>query len=236
MKNNMKMFFFVFLIFFIFLFLNSSEINRFIKNISHGSSHLPKTIVIDPGHGGIDSGTMKNGLLEKDITLSIAKKLQAYLKYEGYVVMMTRVSDIYLSSHSNVSGSDERKDLDARVNFAKLNNAKLFISIHVDSLPGYPEQSGSVVYYYPKLIQSKILATNIQNSLNRVQTGDKPRTKNVIQEADFYVLKNSEIPSVLVETAYITNKQEQKLLSKDEFKEKLAKAVSEGIKNSKLVP
>lgn len=194
-----------------------------------------KTIVLDPGHGGSDPGTLKGSLYEKDITLSISKKLGTYLADMGYSVLLTRYSDISSYKPSDIAGSLVRKDLDGRINYAKEHNANLFVSIHVDSLPEDLTQNGSVVYYYPTIAASKSYAASVQNALNSILLSDIPRSKNSERTENFYVIKNSAMPSILVETGFITNSQDRKLLSQDEFRDKLAKAIAEGIDQLKLL-
>jgi N-acetylmuramoyl-L-alanine amidase len=190
-------------------------------------------VVIDPGHGGIDKGTSKGNVVESEITLDISKKLKDCLEGDGYNIVLTRDKDIALNSLSGKSGSRELRDLDARTNIINKNQAKLFVSIHVNSCPESPSTSGSIVFYNDKLAQSKILAQNIQKALNNISTsGFKRQSNNSQKEKDFYVLKNSNIPGVLVETAFITNSNELKLLATNAFKDKLAKAVALGIENT----
>jgi N-acetylmuramoyl-L-alanine amidase len=193
------------------------------------STPSPRTIIIDPGHGGNDPGTLKNGLMEKDIVLSISKKLQKRLIELGYNVLLTRDEDKTYYTPTDVDGSRVRKDLDGRIKYAKNNNAELFISIHVDSLPEDSRQNGSIVFYYPKLEQSKIYATNVQDVLNNILVNNEPRTKQDIRSENFYVLKYSDMPSILIETGFITNSQDRLLLTQDSFLDKLAEAISEGI-------
>lgn len=197
------------------------------------STPSPKTIVIDPGHGGYDPGTSKNGLIEKDIVLSTSKKLQSRLIELGYNVLMTRDEDITYYKPTDIDGSRVRKDLDGRINYAKDNNAELFVSIHVNSLPKDPSQNGAIVFYYPKFEQSKTYATNVQDALNNILVNNKPRTKQDIRSENFYVLKYSDMPSILIETGFITNSQDRILLTQDSLLDKLATAISEGINNKK---
>jgi len=94
-----------------------------------------------------------------------------------------------------------------------------------------PSTGGSIVYYNSKLSQSKILSENIQNVLNGIVSGGKKRMTHSPQKADFYVLRNSNVPSVLVETAFITNTQDRQLLMNNSFRNKVVLAVVQGIEN-----
>ena len=118
--------------------------------------------------------------------------------------------------------------MNARANIINESGAVLFVSIHADSLPDSPSTSGSVVYYNDKYPKSGELAQNIQKALNSVTA----RQSHICQKADYYILRNSNVPGVLVETAFITNSRERQLLSTDSFRDKLAKAILEGIENT----
>ncbi len=191
-------------------------------------------VVIDPGHGGIDEGTSRGNVIESEITLDISKKLKSYLDEDGYTIDLTRNKDIALDSLSNISGTREMKDLDARTNIINKSQANCFVSIHVNSYPESPSSSGSIVFYNNKLPESKILAQNIQKALNNITVSGFKRQSNNCQTANFYILRSSNIPGVLVETAYVTNTNELKLLTIDSFRDKIARAIASGIENTKL--
>ncbi len=188
-----------------------------------------KTIVIDPGHGGIDSGCIINNICEKNINLSISKKIKLYLEQKGFNVVLTRSGDESLYKYCKAGDTIERRDLNARVNKINQSNARIFVSIHVDS---YHDRTmnGSVVYYFnDQCLQSKALAKNIQNSLNNITVNGKKRMSHNSQTADYYILKNTTKPGVLVEAGYLTNQWERELLTTNDFKDKLAKSIASGI-------
>jgi N-acetylmuramoyl-L-alanine amidase len=211
--------------------INKNNQDKEVINIEEDTKNIPqvKTIMIDPGHGGNDPGTSKNGLVEKDIAFTISKKLKTKLEQLGYNILMTRDGDTPNYKPTNVEGSTVRKDLDGRITYAKENNAILFVSIHVNSLPEDPGENGSIVYYYPNLEQSKNYTTNVQEMLNNIQMNDIIRKKQNIRIEDFYVIKYSEMPSMLIETGFITSSKDRKLLVQDIFVDKLATAISQGI-------
>ncbi|RCX21037.1 N-acetylmuramoyl-L-alanine amidase CwlD [Anaerobacterium chartisolvens] len=191
-------------------------------------------IVIDPGHGGIDEGASKGGVVEKEVTLDISKRLQERLLLSNYEVVMTRETDKSLDSLCSKNYPREKKDLDARVSIINSSKAKLFVSVHINSLPEDPGISGSIVFYNSRSRESKALASSIQKALNAIDVNGKKRRQNDIQSANFYVLKHSDIPGVLVETAFVTNSSERSLLKQEQFRENLAKAIMEGITRSGL--
>lgn len=192
------------------------------------------TIVIDSGHGGIDKGTSKGKAVESFINLDMAKKLKEYAGDAGFNVVMTRSKDIALDSMSKIPGTRELKDLNARTKIINSSKASLFVSIHVNSCPNSTSPTGSVVFYNDKLPKSKTLARYIQAALNNVYVSSYTRDSHSSQKANFYVLRNSDIPGVLVETGYISNTYERTMLLTDSFKNKIAKAILAGIENSDL--
>jgi len=186
-------------------------------------------IVIDPGHGGEDLGTVSGRLYEKNINLDIAYRVKNFLSTQKYGVLLTRNKDVSLADRSNIRGSFELKDLHARTSILNSSRAALFISIHVDSLPSEPEKNGSMVYYNPEVQGSEELARKLQTELNKVTANGKKRDSNTPSSADFYILKNAEIPGVLVESGFLTNSTDKLSLQKAAFKDEVAKAISKGI-------
>ncbi len=193
-----------------------------------GEAQGNAVIVIDPGHGGIDGGANRNDLLEKDINLDIAKKTCALLEAEQYRVLMTRQEDVSLDGLNNSSKSRHRRDLNARVDIINGSGADIFISIPVNCIPKSPSANGSVVFYNNKHAGSKELAYCIQRALNGIETPGMDRKKHDPKMADFFLLRNAAIPGVLVETAFISNETEKKLLTGDSFKSSLASAIAQG--------
>lgn len=190
-----------------------------------------ETIVIDPGHGGVDGGTEREGILEKEINLDIGKKLKAMLEQNGYNVIMTREDDVSLDKRNNSSKSRHQRDLNERVAIINNSNAKLFISIHVNSNPKKPSTNGSMVFYSKKSGQNKVLAYCVQKALNNVEVDGKKRTIHDPVQNRYFILNNSKIPGILVETAFISNTEERQALVEDEFKEEIAKAILLGIED-----
>lgn len=186
-------------------------------------------IVIDPGHGGIDGGTNKEGILEKEINLDIGKRLCFFLEQKGYKVIMTRNDDTSLDTLDSSSKSRHQRDLNARVNIINNSNAQLFVSIHVNCNLKKPSTEGAIVFYNNKFEQSKTLAYNIQRNLNSIDIGNRKRTVHNPTPAKYFVLGNAGIPGVLVETAFISNKVERLEMTKESFRENTAKAVVSGI-------
>ncbi len=206
----------------------------FIHSLSepaHSSIPKNKVVVIDPGHGGIDGGTSKDGVVEKEITLAISIKLRTILEERGYTVVMTREEDISLGGSENSVKNRHMKDLKTRVDIINNNNAEIFVSIHINSNPKNPKANGSIVFYSSIFDQNKILAYSIQRSLNSIIVNGEKRSIHDPQKGSFYILKYSEIPGALVEVAFISNKAEKKLLSDDGFCTSIAESMASGIGN-----
>ena len=186
-------------------------------------------IVIDAGHGGIDGGTNKDGILEKEVNLAIAKKLKNMLEQKSYRVVMTREEDVSLDGLSDLDTSRHQKDLHARADIINSSNAQLFISIHVNCNFNRPATDGSIVFYSDRFSQNRELAYTVQRALNNMLVNGRKRTVHDPQKGEFFILKYSEIPGIIVETAFISNEEEKKLLLKDEFQEQLSSAIGEGV-------
>ena len=183
------------------------------------------TVVLDAGHGSSDSGKVGiNGVLEKDINLSISKKTKKYLEEKGIRVVMTRDKDESLAEGEN--GNRKVQDMKARVK--RINDTKpdLAVSIHQNSYSD-PEISGPQVFYYESSQEGKALAEALQDSLN--QKLEPPRPRIVKGNTSYYLLKRSEGTLVIVECGFLTNPREAELLQSAEYQEQIAQAVSEGI-------
>jgi N-acetylmuramoyl-L-alanine amidase len=185
-------------------------------------------IVIDAGHGGIDGGTNRVNLLEKEVNLAIAQKLKSILEEKGYTVIMTRNDDVSLDDLDQSSSSRHKRDLNARVSIINSSNAQLFVSIHVNS-SNNSAADGSIVFYSQKFEQNETLAYCIQLALNDLTVDGERRTMHNPQKGDYFLLNHSDIPGVIVETAFISNAGEKILLSEDEFHMQLASAMADGI-------
>jgi N-acetylmuramoyl-L-alanine amidase len=186
------------------------------------------TIVIDAGHGGIDGGAGRNGLLEKHINLTLAKKLKTLLETKGYTIVMTRDQDISLDNLSKASTSRHKRDLIARTGIINASSAQFFISLHVNSLTSDSAENGSIVYYSRRFPQSQALADFVQKELNALKINGARRKQQKPLINRYYVLGCSTIPGILIETAFISNSIEKELLKTEAFLDELTAAVAEG--------
>lgn len=174
-----------------------------------------RTIVLDPGHGGTDSGASGFGLVEKEIILDVGLRLRKMLEAAGINVVMTRDKDVFLT-------------LDERVDIAKNVKADSFISIHANA-HSEERANGTETFWnsYFTSDQSEALAKEIQEELLfLLNTYDRG-----LKQANFRVIKQTPMPSVLVELAFVTNQSDAEDMAKAEFRDKAAQAIYQGIVN-----
>ena len=180
------------------------------------------SIVIDPGHGGSDSGTVgPSGLTEKAVTLAVSQQLRDILEASGGHVKMTRDTD------KDVYGWDATasQELQARVNVGeRMPGAEIFISVHINAFSN-PNAHGMETYYYGGSSGGKRLASLINQELQ--EAGGL--FNRGVKTANFYVIKHSSMPATLLELAFITNPREERLLADADYQQKLAQAIARGV-------
>lgn len=183
-----------------------------------------QVIVLDPGHGGIDGGAVsKSGLVEKEITLRIVRKLRDYLQQSGAIVLLTREDDRDLAD--GTEGTRKRQDLRARAELPNQREADLFISVHLNSIPS-PRWHGAQTFYNPANPESERLAKLIQQELiTSLGNTDRQAKKN----QDLFLLKAVKAPSALVEAGFLSNPNEADLLGRDDYQSKIAESIYRGI-------
>jgi len=179
-----------------------------------------KVIVIDPGHGGFDPGkTGTNGENEKVINLKISQRLQEYLEQSGSYVILTRETDEALADSKNA-------DLKKRKEIANESEADILVSIHQNSFPKMSAK-GAQVFYYNSSAKGKMLAQCIQESICTL--ADSSNQRQIKANTDYYVLRTSKVPAVIVECGFLSNTEEEKKLNTEEYQEKMAWAIYNGI-------
>ncbi|MUH00403.1 AMIN domain-containing protein [Scytonema sp. UIC 10036] len=168
-------------------------------------------IVVDPGHGGKDSGAPGlGGLLEKNVVLPISQRVASVLEQNGVQVVLTRNSDYFV-------------ELQGRVDIADRANADLFVSVHSNSIDGRPDVNGLETYYYESGYSlARVVHNTILESI--------PSLKNRgVRKARFYVLRKSSMPSILVETGYMSGVEDNPRLGSPEYQNRMADAIAQGI-------
>ncbi len=168
-------------------------------------------VVIDPGHGGPDPGAVGiGGLQEKNVIFPIALEVAALLEQQGIIAVLTRQDDRDLG-------------LQPRVDLAERVNADLFVSIHANAISmSRPDVNGIETYYYSDA--GLRLARVLHNSMLTTGMGDRG-----IRQARFYVLVNTSMPAVLLETGFVTGDQDARLLADPAFRSRMAAAIANGI-------
>ena len=186
-----------------------------------------KIIVIDPGHGGADSGAIgPTGVTEKSVTLRVALRLEELLQETGAEVIMTRRTDKPVSPKGDKASAIE--ELQARCNVANKARATIFISIHADSFTN-PDARGTTGYYYAKTegTSAKRLAESIRRALcEQIRTPSRGT-----QPCNFYVVRHTDMAATLIELAFISNPEEEQLLDSEEGIEKAAQGIFDGIED-----
>lgn len=185
-----------------------------------------KVIVVDCGHGGIDPGMIGiDGLKEKEFNLAIGMKLKKALEDYGYQVVMTRETDTGL--YDEDSQNKKAQDMQKRILLIQKVDPVLTVSIHQNSYED-PAVKGPQVFYYRDSAQGEALAKKIQEKLNENLEVERPR--EIKGNTTYYLLKRS--PGVLniVECGFLTNPEEAASLSSEEYQEKVAQAIADGVK------
>jgi len=191
-------------------------------------------VVLDPGHGGQDSGAMCGGLLEKDLTLDVARRIDRLLNSEGIATLMTRVGDTYVS-------------LADRAAFANRVRKCIFVSIHFNE-DNQPVASGVETYYAAhQIIAGSFLASWLPFLWRPLSDSPNPESQNLaglVQEAlvartraidrgtqarQFFVIANVTSPAVLVEGGFLTNKEDISKLATEDYRNQIAASVADGI-------
>ena len=184
-----------------------------------------QVVVIDSGHGGNDPGKIGvSGQKEKDINLQIAKKLKAYLEAANVAVVMTRESDtgLYKESDSHKKSADMKK----RCQIIDEAEPILAVSIHQNSYPD-PAIKGAQVFYYTSSVEGKQLAKRLQERL--VKGLDPQNHRQEKANDSYYLLKKTACPIVIVECGFLSNPQEEALLTDSVYQERVAWNIFMGI-------
>src|SRR6266478_2489907 len=191
-------------------------------------------VVLDPGHGGQHSGAMCGGVLEKDLTLDVARRVDRLLNSEGIATLMTRVGDTYVS-------------LADRAAFANRVRRCIFVSIHFNE-DNQPVASGVETYYAAHQITAGSFGTSwlpfLWGAISELPNVESQSLAGFIQEAlvartqafdrgtkanQFFVIANVTSPAVLIEGGFLTNKEDISRLASEDYREQIAAAVSDGI-------
>lgn len=174
------------------------------------SAQRPTTVVVDAGHGGFDRGGIpRQRVGEKNLTLDVAQRLRSVLQTQGYRVVMTRNSDVFIP-------------LGRRVAIANSYRNAVFVSIHFNSARRVGA-NGIETYFYN--FQSARLASNIHRNV----VAGAPSVNRGMRRRGYYVLRRARIPAVLVECGFLTNPMEARYAQTPSYRQKLAEQIARGI-------
>ena len=172
------------------------------------------SVVIDPGHGGLDPGAIGiGGIRETDVVLDVSKIVKELLSQKGVKVRLTRTNEVDL-------------DLSPRASFANKVDADIFVSIHANASRGKRRDINGLETFYYRGWKGRLLAKRIQKQILRVSPGSPDRG---IKQGRFYVIKNTRMPAVLVEIGFLTGRLDARRLEKSIHRRRIAYAIAKGI-------
>jgi len=214
-----------------------------------------RRIVLDAGHGGKDPGTTSGELFEKDIALDVTKRIRDQLVEDGFEVVMTRDTDVFLPLEKRAFlANDSEADIfvSVHVNAARNRNARGLETYYLNfaTSPDAEEvaarenaSAGGVrVADVPRLVQqilnnnrleeSRALANAVQDAMvDELLENPKNSMNRGVKTAGFHVLLGARMPAILLELGFVSNREEARLLRQDPYRDRLADAVSQGIRN-----
>ena len=199
------------------------------ENVPIFSKSNGRVIVLDAGHGDPDGGAVsKRGTVESDLNLAVAKLLRKQLEDRGYKVIMTREDENGLYTEKSKSIKEKKKeDMNNRLEIANSSGADMFVSIHMNLFES-EKYRGAEVLYSEKFENSMLLAELIQAELVAIDPENQTRTTKKA-DGNIFLLKNAEIPAVLIECGFLSNVDEEKLLKDPVYRKRLASAICDGI-------
>ena len=182
------------------------------------------TVILDAGHGGVDPGSVgrKSKITESELNLKISLKLSEYLKAGGFNVALTRTNADGL--YGIYSKDYKKRDMQARKEKIIASNADLVISIHMNSFTNSAYR-GAQVFYNSNNSESE----NVASSVQQVFASTLPESDKGISIGDYYILKCTNIPTILCECGYLSNPEDEALLIDDNYQDKLAYAIYKGV-------
>ena len=192
-----------------------SRVNAIVNDFSL----LGKSIYLDAGHGGVDSGSVSNTFLEKDMNLILVQELEKILVSRGAVVYLTRDGDYDLA---NSTLNRKRNDLYNRVKLINNSGCDLYISMHLNASPS-SRWNGIQIFYSSVLKENKILGEIVTNTL-------KSNMKNVRDlklENGYYMYSKIKVPGILVEAGFISNPNDNYKMRQKEYREILLNNISD---------
>lgn len=192
------------------------------SDIGHGEVAVGNIVVLDPGHGGYDSGSQYGAIYEKDITLSVAKLVGNYLNDNGIQVIYTRNKDIALADY-------ELSDLQARIDIGIEERASYFVSLHMNESPSEERSNGFEVFQSNVSDKSIYLAEQVSDSLEAVKYTER---RSILGGEGLHVINYNPVPAVLIEMGFMSDDEDRTYLLSRDGQQKIAIAIGEAIVKS----
>ena len=215
----------------IFLSFVLVMISSFSNITAHTSAALGESkpkIIVDAGHGGEDGGASVDGVLEKDINLSIAENIADMLTVSGCEVKTVRDEDISVySDDADTLREKKTSDLNNRVSLFNSDPENIVVSIHQNKFE-QTRYSGTQIFYSTNDPNSLELAECIRTAVVMLIQQDNTRELKPAGD-DIFILKEARVPAVIVECGFLSNDAERELLIDDEYQKQLAYAISMGV-------
>ncbi|GAB6157153.1 N-acetylmuramoyl-L-alanine amidase [Desulfotomaculum varum] len=189
------------------------------------AGEIQGTVVIDPGHGGYDPGAVRQGIMEKNVNLVIAQEVVKILQENHVRVLLTREGDYNLAVPGLHGRQAKRYDIERRIELAEKFGADAVISIHVNV--GRRLCTGAETFYHRQSPRGKLLAQYIQKEIS----GLPQMHRRVIKTGNYYILRRTTMPCVIVETGFLNNPQEREKLLDKSYQQMLARAIARGVIN-----
>ncbi len=188
------------------------------------------SVVIDPGHGGRDGGASSNdGTSEKELNLELSRSMSDFLFLCGVENTMTRRDDSLVCDENapELKGKIKMTDLKNRLEIAESNPSGVFVSIHMNKFP-IEKYKGLQVYYSVNNEKSEELAKSVQENVKNIM---QPQNDRRIKAAgsNIFLLDRITLPAILIECGFLSNNEEAKLLSTNEYRTKLSLIIAESI-------
>lgn len=214
--------------FFVYRGIDKKEKKSYSKSVDNKPIVQEKKYIValDPGHGGYDPGSSsETGVLEKDLTLDIALKVGKMLEEENIKVVYTRTSD-------KVSWIDDNvEDLYTRCKIVNESKADVFVSIHMNFIEEMQDEIyGSEVWYSSSNPGGEKFATVMEKSLKEDNYTESRGIRNDA-ESPVYIFYGSKMPTILIETGFISNKKDMSVINSKQGQERIARAIKKGILN-----
>lgn len=183
------------------------------------------TVAVDAGHGGYDGGAVGrvSGVPEKGLNLDVAQRVERLLLAQGADVVMTRTGD-YALCDDDPPIRKKLQDMQRRAQIIRLNDADLVLSIHMNEYAGRSE-SGPQVFYREGCPAGRLLAGALQEAMIE---GLRPAKERPALGGDYYILTLG-IPGALVECGFLSNREEEALLLREDYRQRAAEAIAEGV-------